>query len=363
PALWAVMVSLAAVWQAAGVEPDAVVGHSQGEIAAAAVAGILSLEDAAKVVALRSRILAVLAGRGGMLSVAESADAVRERIAPFGERLSVAAVNGPSATVVSGEPEALRELVASCGELVRTRMIPVDYASHSPQVDELRDDILAALAGIAPRPTEIPMVSALNGEWLAGLEMDAGYWYSSLRETVEFDRAIRMLGEAGHGVFVETSPHPVLIQAISESLEESTPVTVGTLRRDNGGAERLLTSFAEAFVGGVAVDWTTVLSSGSAVELPTYAFQRRRFWPEVPAPKGRSVDDWRYRISWQPMDRNGALSVLSGTWLLVGGDVDAPAIEEALTRHGADVVRTTLDGLDRSVLAEAAGVVSLLALD
>ncbi|WP_455771540.1 SDR family NAD(P)-dependent oxidoreductase, partial [Streptomyces koyangensis] len=363
PALWAVMVSLAAVWRAAGVEPDAVVGHSQGEIAAAVVAGILSLEDAAKVVALRSRILAVLAGRGGMLSVAESSDAVRRRIVSFGERLSVAAVNGPSATVVSGEPEALRELAASCGELVRTRMIPVDYASHSPQVDELRDDILAALDGLAPGEAGIPMVSALSGEWLAGPEMDAGYWYSSLRETVEFDRAIGLLGESGHGVFVEASPHPVLIQAIADSLEESAPVTVGTLRRENGGAERLLTSFSEAYVRGVPVEWAAVLGGGATVELPTYAFQRRRFWPEVPAPKLRSVDDWRYRITWQPMDAHGAAPALSGTWLLVGDDVDAPAIEEALTGHGADVVRTTLDGLDRSVLAEAAGVVSLLALD
>ncbi|RSN39043.1 acyl transferase, partial [Actinomadura sp. WAC 06369] len=214
PVLWAVMVSLAAVWEAAGVVPDAVVGHSQGEIAAAVVAGILSLEDAAKVVALRSRTLRGLAGRGGMLSIAEPVDAVRARIASFEGRLSVAAVNGPSATVVSGDADALRELAESCGESPRTRVIPVDYASHSAHVDELRDEIVSVLEGIEPRGARVPMVSAMSGEWLNGPELTPEYWYASLRETVEFDRAIRVLGESGHGVFVESSPHPVLTPAI-----------------------------------------------------------------------------------------------------------------------------------------------------
>ncbi|MGW2283085.1 type I polyketide synthase, partial [Streptomyces sp. NPDC001770] len=282
PALWAVMVSLAAVWEAAGVSPDAVVGHSQGEIAAAVVAGILSLDDAAKVVALRSRTLTALAGRGGMLSIAEPVEGVRRRIASYGTRLSVAAVNGPASTVVSGDADALRELADSCGESPRARMIPVDYASHSAHVDELKEEILAVLEGIAPTEARIPMVSALTGEWLAGPELDPAYWYASLRETVEFERAIRLLGEAGHGVFVEVSPHPVLVPAIGDSLEERAPVVVGTLRRDDGGAERLMASFAEAYVQGAAVGWASVLGEGSVVELPTYAFQRRRYWPEAP---------------------------------------------------------------------------------
>jgi acyl transferase domain-containing protein/acyl carrier protein len=364
PALWAVMVSLAAVWQAAGVAPDAVLGHSQGEIAAAAVAGILSLDDAAKVVALRSRTLTALAGRGGMLSIAEPVEAVRRRIASFGERLSVAAVNGPSATVVSGDADALQELADACEASVRTRMIPVDYASHSAHVDELREDILSTLAGIAPREARIPMVSALTGEWLNGPELNPGYWYASLRETVEFDRAVQVLGEAGHGVFVEASPHPVLTPAIADSLEERSPVVVGTLRRDDGGAERLLASLADAYVRGAAVDWTAVLGAGSVVELPTYAFQRRRFWPEARAVQRAkaSVDDWRYRITWQPAAEDG-IAALDGTWLLVGDGPEAPAVSEALSAHGAEVVRTTLEQLDHVSAAGVTGVVSLLALD
>ncbi|MBB5134645.1 acyl transferase domain-containing protein/acyl carrier protein, partial [Thermocatellispora tengchongensis] len=167
PALWAIMVSLAAVWQAAGVNPDAVAGHSQGEIAAAVVAGILSLEDAAKVVALRSRALTALSGRGGMLSIGEPVHVITERIGDWDGRVSVAAINGPEATVVSGDVAALEEIAAECDRAgVRTRLLPVDYASHGPQVEALREEILAALDGISPQNGSVPLVSALTGEVL-----------------------------------------------------------------------------------------------------------------------------------------------------------------------------------------------------
>ncbi|WP_438485489.1 type I polyketide synthase [Streptomyces sp. S186] len=415
PALWAVMVSLAAVWQAAGVTPDAVIGHSQGEIAAACVAGILSLDDAARVVALRSKALKPLAGRGGMLSVAEPADRVRERLAPWGERVSVAAVNGPAATVVSGEPEALEELAAVCEQDgVRARLIPVDYASHSAQVDALEQEILKALQGITPTEAHLPMVSAMTGETLAGPEMDATYWYASLRAPVEFDRAVRTLAQAGHRTFVEVSPHPVLTAAITDTTEDaglSAPLITGTLRRDDGGAARLLLSFAEAHVQGATVDWTAVLEHGRQVELPTYAFQRRHFWA-LPAPDGAddaapadkgaataaeeqfwaaveagdlreladtldvddqrlgevlpalaswrrrerddsTVADWRYRVSWTPMPEP-ASAVLSGTWLLAvpAGQADTePArnCAQALADRGARVVVAEIEptGVER----------------
>ena len=287
PVLWAVMVSLAALWEAAGVSPDAVVGHSQGEIAAACVAGILSLEDAAAVVALRSKALMALAGRGGMVSVAEPSAVVRERLGAWAGRLSVAAVNGPAATVVSGDLEALEEVTAQCAaQGVRVKTLPVDYASHCVQVEAIREEVLSALTAIAPGPARVPMVSALTGEVLDGSEADAGYWYESLRSPVEFDRAIRVLTASGHGVFVEVSPHPVLAAAITDTLEEAAgrldapaPVVTGTLRRDDGGPDRWLASLAGVFVRGVAVDWAAVLGGGDPVELPTYAFARQRFWP------------------------------------------------------------------------------------
>jgi acyl transferase domain-containing protein len=291
PVLWAVMVSLAAVWQAAGVRPDAVVGHSQGEIAAAVIAGILTLDDAAKVVALRSRALTALSGRGGMLSIAEPVERVEARLVPYSGQLAVAAVNGPDATVVSGDPNALRHLVAECErDGVRARILPVDYASHGSQVDEIRDEVLGRLSGITPRPAALPMVSAMTGEHLTGPEADPEYWYASLRASVQFDRAIRVLRQGGYGVFLEVSAHPVLTAAIGATLEDmagtdgearaaAAPVVAGTLRRDDGGAGRLLASLAELHVRGVGVDWPAVLAGGARVDLPTYAFQHRRFWP------------------------------------------------------------------------------------
>ncbi|MFI1769979.1 type I polyketide synthase, partial [Streptomyces sp. NPDC020800] len=294
PALWAVMVSLAAVWEAAGVIPDAVVGHSQGEIAAATVAGMLSVEDGARVIALRSRSLKVLAGAGGMMSVNQSAALVEERLPRWGERLSLAAVNGPAAVVVSGEPGALEELRAELeAEGVRARMVAVDYASHCAQVDRLEEEITSVLAGVTPRRGRVPMVSAMTGESLTGEELDAAYWYGSLRASVHFDRAVRVLAGQGHQVFVEVTPHPVLLGAMNDTLGEvaedagpgAVPAAVcATLRRDDGGPTRLLTSLAEAFVQGVAVDWTAVLPSAGRVELPTYAFQHERYWPPEAGP-------------------------------------------------------------------------------
>ncbi|WP_410600944.1 type I polyketide synthase [Amycolatopsis sp. lyj-90] len=286
PALWAVMVSLAAVWEAAGVAPDAVVGHSQGEIAAATVAGMLSLADGAKVVALRSKSLKALAGLGGMLSVNAAAGVVVERIAKWGEKLALAAVNGPAAVVVSGEPQALAELKSDMdAEGIRARMVAVDYASHCAQVESLEEEIRAVLAGVSPRRGRVPMVSAMSGETLTGEELDAGYWYESLRSTVHFERAIATLSGQGHQMFVEVTPHPVLFGAITDTVEDAAAVC-GTLRRDDGGAARLLTSFAEAFVQGAPVDWAAVLPSGNRVELPTYAFERERFWPKAATGRG-----------------------------------------------------------------------------
>ena len=293
PALWAVMVSLAAVWQAAGVNPDAVVGHSQGEIAAAVVAGILSLDDAAKVVALRSKALIALSGRGGMLSIAESVADVERRIAPWADRVSVAAVNGPGATVVSGTPEALAEIQAGCErDDVRARLLPVDYASHGPQVDELREEILSLLDGLTPQAARLPMVSAMTGARLEGPELDSEYWYASLRATVRFSRAVEELGNSGYGVFIETSAHPVLTSSIAAVLEEladepssgPAPVVTGTLRRDDGGPERFIASLAEAHVHGVVIDWSAVLPAGERVELPTYAFQGQHYWSDPVVP-------------------------------------------------------------------------------
>ncbi|MGB3438420.1 MAG: SDR family NAD(P)-dependent oxidoreductase [Actinophytocola sp.] len=299
PALWAVMVSLAEVWRACGVPVAAVLGHSQGEIAAAAVAGALSLDDAARVVALRSRALTTLAGRGGMVSVPLPADRVRDLIAPFGDLLSVAAVNGPSSVVVSGAPEALDTLLADCAAAdVRARRVAVDYASHSAQVEELRDHLLAVLAPVRPRRAATPIYSTVTGELVDGSGMDAEYWYRGLRASVEFERATRAVLGAGIRAFAEASPHPVLTVGLQETVDDAgvTAVVAGSLRRDDGGLDRLLSGLAQVHVHGVPVDWSPVLSGARRVDLPTYAFQHQRFWPtparHVPAGGGDDARFW-----------------------------------------------------------------------
>ncbi len=187
PVLFAVMVSLARLWRSVGVEPDAVMGHSQGEIAAACVAGALSLEDAAKVVTLRSQAIAAgLAGRGGMVSVGLPVDQARERIAAWDGAISVAAVNGPGSVVVSGDAGALDEMVAQLeGEEIRVRRVPVDYASHSAHVEEIREELLKVLADLKPRTSEVPFYSTVSGELVDTVGLDAEYWYRNLRQTVE----------------------------------------------------------------------------------------------------------------------------------------------------------------------------------
>ncbi|MBU3869201.1 acyltransferase domain-containing protein, partial [Streptomyces sp. 4503] len=292
PVLFAVMVSLAKLWRSVGVEPDAVMGHSQGEIAAACVAGALSLEDAAKVVTLRSQAIARgLAGRGGMVSVGLPADQVEERLARWGGAISVAAVNGPGSVVVSGDPGALDEMVAELeGEEARVRRVPVDYASHSAHVEGIREELLKVLADIAPRSSDVPFYSTVSGELVDTAGLDAEYWYRNLRQTVELESTTRTLLDAGHTVFIEVSPHPVLTLPVQQTVEaaEARAVVLGTLRRDEGGAERFLTSAAELHVSGASVDWRKVFEGHRPrrVELPTYAFQHERFWLDAPAGMG-----------------------------------------------------------------------------
>ncbi|MFE9107936.1 type I polyketide synthase, partial [Actinomadura geliboluensis] len=278
PVLFAVMVGLARLWSAAGVVPDVVVGHSQGEIAAAHVAGALSLEDAAKVVALRSRALLELSGGGAMAQLALDEDRARRLLGPLGDRVWVAAVNGPAATVVSGDPTAVEEVLDRAREEgVWARHIPVDYASHSPQVEAIRERLLTELADITPETGHIAFHSTVTGEPVDTTGLDAGYWYRNLREPVRFAEVVSGLVEQGVGVFVEVSAHPVLAAGIQDCGEAVR--VVETLRRGDGGLGRFWASAAAAHVHGVVVDWAGLFGAGvSRVGLPTYAFQRRRFW-------------------------------------------------------------------------------------
>ena len=287
PALWAVMVSLARLWQSAGVRPGAVIGHSQGEIAAAHVAGALSLEDSALIVARRSKLVARLSGRGGMASVPLPATDVLDFTEVRSGRLTVAAHNGPESTVVSGDRDALDELLDRCAaDGIRARRIAVDYASHSAHVDTLHEDLLSVLAEISPRSAEIPFFSTVTGDELDTAALDPGYWFTNLRQPVQLEQTVRALAKAGHRRFLESSPHPVLTIGIQQTLDEfrEDGTVTGTLRRDNGDWRQFLTAAAEAHVNGVHVDWVPLLGPAPAgrLDLPTYPFQRKRYWLDAP---------------------------------------------------------------------------------
>ncbi len=289
PVLFAVIVSLAALWRACGVEPSTVVGHSQGEIAAAHVAGGLSLEDAARLSALRSRLLVDLVGNGGIVSVALGEQELGARLESWGDRIVVSAVNGPSSTAVAGDQESLQGLLAELErDGVRARLVPATVATHSRQAEPLRDELLAALAGIAPRSGKIPFLSTVTGGLLDTAELDAEYWYRNMREPVALERATRLLLGEGYRAFIELSPHPVLTFSVQETVDHALEgadegVVTGSLRREEGGPERFLRSLAQAWVRGVPVDWRGCVAGSGAqpVDLPSYAFQRERYWAEA----------------------------------------------------------------------------------
>lgn len=293
PALFALEVALAAQWRAWGVVPDAVVGHSLGEVAAAHVAGALSLDDAARVVVHRSRLLRRLEGSGAMVVVEQPASAVQERLTGA---LAIAALNGPRATVVAGPGSEVTALVGRYEiEGVRCRRVEVSIPFHTPLVDPLRAELRAALSGLVAGASAVPLWSTVTAAALPGEQLDASHWERNLREPVAFSPTIAGLARTGHGLFVEIGPHPSLLPHVDATLREasaSAAMVVPTLR---AGRERhtLSSSLAALHERGVPVAWSQVQPSEGrrCVALPRYPWQRRRFWVDpMPAARERRVD-------------------------------------------------------------------------
>jgi len=291
PALFAVMVSLAALWRSSGVEPAAVLGHSQGEIAAVHVAGGLSLDDAARLVAKRSLALSLGTGWGGMALLATGTDDLSARIPSWSEELDLAAINGPSSIVVSGPDEPLDALLDRCQEegIWTHRVRAAVGPGHSRAIEKGRTELLESAAGIAPRASQIPFHSSLMGGVIDTAELDAEYWYRNARETVRFGPTLRALVDSGHRRFIEVSPHPVLAMGLEEAFSgaevgAAEGTFVASLNREDGGLDGFVRALGRAWGAGVEVDWDAVLPAAPRrVQLPTYRFQRKRFWPAPPA--------------------------------------------------------------------------------
>ncbi|MFE9610887.1 type I polyketide synthase [Streptomyces sp. NPDC006012] len=284
PVLFAVMVSLARLWREVGVGARAVIGHSQGEIAAAVAVGALPLADGLRLVTGRSAVVArSLSGHGTMASIALPVAEV-ERLLPEG--VEVAVVNGPSSVVVSGSVEGVEALVADCAaRQIRARRISVDYASHSAQVDEIVDELRPLVDGVRAVSRPELFCSSVTGEMLDTASLSGDYWLDNLRRPVLFDRAVKTLRSRGFSVFVEVSPHPTLTGAVEDTLDDPSVEVAASLRRDREDAACFVESLARLFVRGVRIDWAQVYGrlGASRVPLPTYAFQTERYWYTAPA--------------------------------------------------------------------------------
>nr|CAD19091.1 StiG protein [Stigmatella aurantiaca Sg a15] len=281
PALFAFEVALAALWRSWGIEPDAVIGHSMGEVAAAHVAGILSLPDAVRIICQRSKLLRRVSGQGAMAVVALSMEAVRRELAGYEDRLAVAVSNSPASTVISGDPTVLRELLGRFKERdIFCREVKVDVASHSPQMDPLRGELLQALTGISARPASVPFYSTVKDRLVEGSELDVAYWADNLREPVLFGNAVQGLLSEGHEIFLELSPHPILLTPVEEILHASgrQGAALPSVRRDAPEQATLLASLGSLYSLGASVDWMKLATDGQFVRLPSYPWQRQRFW-------------------------------------------------------------------------------------
>ncbi|MFF8293820.1 type I polyketide synthase, partial [Streptomyces sp. NPDC016309] len=426
PALFAVEVALFRLVESWGVKPDFVAGHSIGEIAAAHVAGVFSLEDACTLVAARGRLMQALPAGGVMIAVQASEDEVLPLLT---ERVSIAAINGPQSVVIAGDEDVAVAIAEHFEELGRkTKRLSVSHAFHSPHMDGMLDDFRTVAESISYETPRIPVVSNLTGAVVSDDEMASpDFWVRHVRDAVRFLDGIRALEAAGVTTYLELGPDGVLSALAQECVTEAASAFVPFVRRGRHEVETAMTALAQLHVRGTAVDWEALYGvGGRRVDLPTYAFQRQRFWPEAPSVgvvpvaggvdavdagfweaveredlaslvteldvdetalgevmpalsawrrqrRVRSeVDGWRYRVSWKPLAELSSGARLSGAWLVVvPAGAEDHAVVRGLSGRGAEVRCVSVEAdVDRAGLAELlagvgspVGVVSLLALD
>ncbi len=284
PCLFAIQVGLAALWDSWGVRPEALVGHSVGEVAAAYLAGVFSLEDAVRVIYHRGRCMEQAPARGRMLAAALTPDEAQSLIAEYGDRVALAAVNSPGSVTLSGEAGPLEE----CAERIQLRgvfyrFLKVQYAFHSAQMDPIRAELLAALEGIRPKKAALPLFSTVSGRRVEGPELGPLYWWQNVRQAVRFADGVNGLIERDTDIVVELSPHPVLASSVTECFahQGKQATVLPSLRRQEGERALMLRSLGALHVQGYSVDWKGVFPDHQRfVRLPLYPWQRERCWYE-----------------------------------------------------------------------------------
>ncbi|MER5898427.1 type I polyketide synthase, partial [Streptomyces sp. NPDC001876] len=357
--LFALEVALFRLVSSWGVTPDVLLGHSLGEITAAHCAGILDLDDACVLVAERGRLMQALPESGGMLAV----EATEADVADSG--LDLAAINGPRSVVLSGDLDRINRYAAECAEQgLRVSVLSVSHAFHSALMEPMLDEFATVLAGLTFHPAEIPVVSNLTGGVAeSGVMQRPEYWLNQVRQPVRFADGVAVLEAMGVTRYVELGPDGVLSAMAQNTAVEAEFIPV--LRKDRDETDTALTAAGRMWTSGADVDWTNLFASwgGRVVDLPTYAFQRERYWPQLPMQEVQ--DSWRYRVTWKPLDGLSSSAVLTGVWAVVG--TEDPEVSAALEAAGATVVGVSaqevsgLPGLAGVVLS-ASGVAEMLAV-
>jgi myxalamid-type polyketide synthase MxaE and MxaD len=292
PLIFAVQVALAALWRSWGIRPDGVIGHSMGEVAAAHVAGALNLADAVHVICLRSRLVRALEGGGGMAVVELPYDEVLGFLGEYGNEVSVAAVNGPSSTVISGLREPLAAAAGALGaDGVTVRTVDVDYASHCGLVESVLPELKAGLASIRARVPDISMYSTVTGTLVGSEPLDAAYWQANLRREVRFWPAVEAALEDANDTFVEISPHPILLPGLADDAHRrrGAIVTFPSMRRDHDQRLTVLSALSGLYTLGREPHWPALVDRGRPEPLPPYPWQHADFMlpaePDGPVPR------------------------------------------------------------------------------
>jgi acyl transferase domain-containing protein/acyl carrier protein len=374
PALFALQVALARQLAAWGIVPDAVAGHSMGEVAAAHIAGILSLDDAARIICVRSRLLAGRHAGGAMAVAGLSAIAAEAALCRLHRDLGLpadtvvaAAWNGPEETVVSGAANAvarLAEMLEREGTFVR--LVRVGVASHSPQVEPLLGPLMTALSGIAPNKVALPMLSTVTGQILSGPDLDETYWCDNLRRPVRFHAAVTALSDR-HSVFVEVAPHPVLSAAMRQTLTcagQTGGVVTATLRRDEPELSCLLKAAGQLYAAGVSLNWDGIYPDGGRfVPAEPYPWQRVRYWPDHPTRQTPEIALGRYDVDWQPAPVATRHTLVgSHFWLIGNGAGLAAALGETILARGGSAGTLTAPAEPQAV-RDRQNIIYLRALD
>jgi acyl transferase domain-containing protein len=294
PANFLIQVGLTRLLASYGIEPGAVVGHSVGEVSAAHVAGVLSLEDAIRVSHHRSRIQKKAAGTGLMLAVGLPEETVLPLLEGMEDAVSIAAVNSPSGVTLAGRTEQIQELAALFTDQgVFNRLLQVEVPYHSPMMVPLKEELLDCLAVIRPGQAQIPLYSTVTGQRVEGIAYDAPYWYRNVRQPAHFAKAIRSLLDDDCRIFLEIGPHPVLSASLKECFAHARQDarSVETLRRNQPEKARVISSVAGLYVAGGRVDWSRCYPRSNLVRLPNYPWQREHLWTESDLARGDRLRD------------------------------------------------------------------------